>query len=88
MYELLPPAVIRVAAMVNGTYFPSLPRAIVPHCVVPKTRPRAELGTLGGGSVLNSHLQTTTSQANPMKTLAYVNRACSGAGPEWRGTKL
>ena len=37
---------------------------------------------------LDSHLHMTTSKADPLKTLAYVNTACSRAGPERSGTNL
>ena len=71
-----------------GPTTPASHSAIILHCVVPRTRRCVELGTLGRGSVLVSHLQTPTSRADPLKTLAYVSRAYSGAGPEWSGTNL
>ena len=42
-----------------------------PRSVVPRTRPRARLGTRGVGSVWGAHLHTTTS------TAGYLNRAAT-----------
>ena len=49
-------------------------RAIILHGVVPRTRPRAGLGTRGVGSLLNSNLHTTTPPVGHLNTPAYVNK--------------
>ena len=45
-----------------------------PRSVVPRTRPRAGLGTLWVGSVRAAHLHMTTSTPDHLITLAYLNR--------------
>ena len=50
-----------------------------PRSVVPKTRPRAGLGTRRVGSVRGAHLHTTTSTPGHLNAPAYVNRF----PPDW-----
>ena len=53
---------------------PASHRATILHGVVPRTRPRAGLGTHGVRSVLDSQLHSTTPPAGDLNTPAYVNK--------------
>ena len=53
---------------------PASDGAITLHGVVPRTCPGAGLGIHGVVTVLDSHVQTTTSSSGQPNTLSYVNR--------------
>ena len=58
---------------------PQPPTTHSPRSVVPRTRPRPELGTRGVGSVRGAHLGRTTSTAGHLNTPAYVSKF----PPDW-----
>ena len=71
--------------MISGSYYRSLHSDIIPHCVVPRKRPRAELGTLGGGSVLefpppNGHLTSRSRQDARLRQQGLLG---GGSSVEW-----